>query len=260
MRRIAFAARRVMAASLVVLSVLPMKAGAAGVYENAAAEPAFLLSPRRPTLSADLDFSVNDPIEAAIYRVGATFPVRRAFAVGIEQNFVSVSDTTDIKSGIGDLTIRSSARVWAGKQKTLLLLGTMVTGTTKQEYFPYSSRTLDLIFSAAYVDTLGDVTAYVIGGRTWVNRSDVERPVDVRHNDAWRGSAGVAVGGGDVRGEGGTLYEYTVDHAERWLWYGAVSVIVTDAMVVRAGMQFETGEVTQRVSDWAANAGFTVRF
>jgi hypothetical protein len=260
MRRIATAARLVLAATVVILAARPMKAGAAGVYENAAAEPAFLLSPRHPTLFADLDFSVNDPVEAAIYRVGATFPLRKVFVVGLEQNFVSVSDTADIKSGIGDLTIRSSARAWASKRRALMLLGTMVTGTTKQEFFPYSSKTLDITLSAAYVDTLGDVTAYVIGGRTWVNRSDVERPLDVRHNDNWRGSAGVVVGGGDVRAAGGTLYTYTVDRAERWLWYGALSVSVTDPLVLRAGIQFETGEETQRVSDWAANAGFTVRF
>jgi hypothetical protein len=260
MRRIATAARLLSAAPLLVLFALPMKAGAAGVYENAAAEPAFLLSPRRPTLSADLDFSVNDPVEAAIYRVGATFPLRKVFVVGVEQNFVSISDSTDIKSGIGDLTIRSSARAWAGKQRALMLLGTMVTGTTKQEYFPYSSKTLDVTLSVAYVDTLGDIAAYAIGGRTWVNRSDVERPVDTRHNDNWRGSAGVTIGGGDVRAEGGTLYEYTVDHAKRWLWYGGISVIATDALVLRAGIQFETGAEAQRVSDWAANAGFTVRF
>jgi uncharacterized membrane protein YphA (DoxX/SURF4 family) len=42
MRRIARAARLVVAAPLVILSILPMKAGATGVYENAAAEPAFL--------------------------------------------------------------------------------------------------------------------------------------------------------------------------------------------------------------------------
>jgi hypothetical protein len=135
-----------------------------------------------------------------------------------------------------------------------------VTGTTKLEQFPYSSKTLDVQASVAYVDTLGDITAYAIGGYTWVNRNDVERPVDTRHTDNARGSAGVTVGGGDVRAEGGTLYEYTVDHAKRWMWYGAVSVIATDALVVRAGMQFETGEPAQRVSDWAANAGFTVRF
>ncbi|HKW13017.1 MAG TPA: hypothetical protein VJS69_00885 [Candidatus Krumholzibacteria bacterium] len=259
MRRIA-CARLIVAAPLAVLSLLPMKAGAAGVYENASAEPAFLLSPRRPTLSADLDFSSNDPIEAAIYRVGATFPLRKFFAVGLEQTFVSVSDTNQVKSGIGDLTIRSSARAWGGKQRALMLLGTIATGVTNQEFFPYSSKTLDLTVSAAYVDTLGDVSAYAIGGRTWVNRSETERPVDIQHSDNWRGSAGVGIGGGDVRALGGTIYEYTSDHTERWMWYGAVSVIFTDAMVLRGGIQFETGAETQRVSDWAANAGFTIRF
>jgi hypothetical protein len=260
MRRIAFAARLVVAASVVILSNQPMKAGAAGVYENASAEPAFLLSPRRTTLSADLDFSRHDPTEAAIYRVGAAFPMRKAFMMALEQTFVSVSDSSDIKSGIGDLIIRGSARMWGAPGRAFRLLGYLATGTTKQEYFPYSSKTLDISTSLAYTDSIGDMTVYGTLGRTWVNRSDAERPVDVRHTDCWRASGGVAIGSGDVRGLGGTLYEYTTDHAERWLWYGGVAVIASDAMVLRASIQFEVGEPVQRVSDWASSVGFTVRF
>jgi hypothetical protein len=260
MRRIACAARLVVAASAVMLLIASVKAGAAGVYENAASEPAFLLSPHRVTLSADLDFSHNDPIEAAVYRVGATFPLRSVFVAGVEQGFVSVSDTSDIKSGIGDLTVRGSVRALSRSHRAILLLGYLATGTTKQEYFPYSSKTFDISTSIAYVDTLGDATIYATGGRTWINRSDEERPVDTRHNDYWRGSAGVAVGGGDVRVGGGTLYEYTVDHAERWMWYGAVSVVASRELVLRASAQFETGSEAQRVSDWAGSLGFTVRF
>lgn len=260
MRRIARATRLVLAASAVILSWWPLKAGAAGIYENASAEPAFLLSPRRVTLSADLDFARKDPTEASIYRIGATFPLRAVFAIGLEQNFVSVSDDDGMESGVGDLTIRADARVWGTNQRSIVLLGYLSGGTTKQEFFPYSTRTLDFSTSLAYVDTLGNATAYAIAGRTFVNRNDAERPVDVAHSDTWRFSAGAAVGGGDVRGQLGTLYTYTNDHAERWMWYGAVSVIASDELVVRAGIQFETGEETQRVSDWSANAGFTVRF
>jgi len=259
MKRIA-AARLLAAALLAILANLPMKAGAAGVYENAVSEPAFLLAPRRATLSAGLDFSRNDPVDAAIYRVGATFPLRTAFMVGLEQTFVSVSDTSRIQSGIGDLTVRASARAWARNHRAVKLIGYLATGTTKQEYFPYSSKTLDISTSVAYVDTLGDASVYATFGRTWVNRIEEERPVDTRHNDCWRLGAGTAIGGGDVRAEGGTLYEYTVDHAERWLWYGGASVIATDRMVLRASLQFETGEEVQRVSDWATSLGFTVRF
>jgi hypothetical protein len=259
MRRIAWAARLVVAAPVVILSILPMKAGATGVYENAAAEPAFLLSPRRVTLGATLDFSSNQPVEASVYRIGANFPLRSAFMVGLDQTFVSVSDTL-IKSGIGDLTVRGSAHAWGNKKRSLFLLGYLATGTTQKEFFPYSSKTLDLSLSLAYVDTLGNATVYATGGRTAVNRSDVERPVDTRHTDYWRGSAGVAIGGGDVRGQGGTLYESTSDHAERWLWYGAVSVIASDAIVLRSSIQFEVGKEAQRVSDWAGSLGFTVRF
>lgn len=260
MRRITRATRLVLAASAVILSWWPMKAGAAGIYENAAAEPAFLLSPRRITLSADLDFASKDPTEASIYRIGATFPLRKFFTVGLEQNFVSVSDDDDVESGVGDLTIRADARVWGKNQRSVLLLGYLAGGTTKQEFFPYSTTTLDFSTSVAYVDTLGNVTAYAIAGRTFVNRNDSERPVDVAHTDNWRFSGGAAVGGGDVRTQLGTIYTYTGDRTERWMWYGQVSVIASDELVVRAGIQFETGEETQRVSDWSANAGFTVRF
>jgi hypothetical protein len=259
MRRIAWAARLGIAASVVILSI-PMKAGAAGVYENALAEPAFLLSPRQITLSADLDFSQNNPVEAAIYRIGAAFPLRSAFAAGLEQSFVSVSDTSDTRSGIGDLTVRGSARAWGRNGRAITLLAYLTAGTTKQEYFPYSSKTLDISTSLAYVDTLGDVTVYATGGRTWVNRKDDDRPVDLKHDDYWRGSAGMALGGGDVRAQGGTLYEYTADGAERWLWYGGVSVIASKEIVLRASAQVEVGKEAQRVSDWAANLGFTVRF
>jgi|SRR5688572_11402636 hypothetical protein len=260
MKRIAIAARLVVAASLASLAIVPTKAGAAGVYENAAAEPAFLLSPRRAALRADLDFSRNDPVEASLYRIGAVFPLRKVFAVGVEQTFVSRSDSTDIQGGIGDLYVRGSARAWGGDGWSVSFLGAFVTGTTKQEYFPYSSKTFDVNVSMAYVDSIGDLTVYTTAGRTWVNRVEATRPVNERHTDYWRGSAGVAIGSGDIRGTGGTLYMYNEDHSERWIWWSGLAFIVSDALVVRASFQKEVGEEVQRVSDWAASTGFTVRF
>lgn len=262
MKRIAVVARLVVAASVAIMANLPMKAGAAGVYENAAAEPAFLLSARKTTLRGDLDFSRNDPTEASIYRVGASFPLRNVFMVGLEQTFVSVTDSTAIKSGIGDLYIRASARAWRGNQRAFLLLAYLGTGTTKQEYFPYSSKTLDVSTSLAYVDSLGGVaTVYLTAGRTWVNRAETERPVDERHADYWRGSAGLSVDAGErATLQGGTLAEYTADHAKRWIWYGRIAARATDALSLHASFQKEVGEEAQRVSDWALSAGFTVRF
>lgn len=260
MKWIAVVTRLVVAASMVVLAHQPMKAGAAGVYENAAAEPAFLLSERRTSVRADLDFSRNDPTEASIYRVGAAFPLRNVFMLAVEQSFVSRSDSTDIQGGIGDFLVRGSARAWHGEGWAISLLGYLQAGTTKQEYFPYSSKTLDVSTSLAFVDSIGDLTAYATAGRTWVNRSEEERPVDQRHSDYWRGSAGVSVGSGDVRGHGGTLYENTSDDTARWIWWGGLSFHISDALLLRAGMQWEVGEDAQRVSDWAANTGFTVRF
>jgi hypothetical protein len=260
MKRIAVAARLVVAASLAILASLSDKAGAAGVYENAAAEPAFLLSPRRASVRADLDFSRNDPVEASIYRVGAAFPLRNPFMIGLEQTFVSRSDGEENKSGIGDLFIRMSARAWHGDNWSLSFLSYLQAGTTTQEYFPFSSKTLDVSLSAAFVDTLGDITVYATGGRTWINRSNEVRPVDERHADYWRGSAGASIGSGSVRASGGTLAQYTEDKAERWIWWGGLSYVASDALVVRTTFQREVGDESQRVSDWAASAGFTVRF
>lgn len=260
MRWLAVATRLFVVASMVALAYQPDEAGAAGVYENATAEPAFLLSARRVSLRADLDFSRNDPAEASLYRVGAVFPLRNVFMIGLEQTFVSVSDSSEIEGGIGDLSVRGSARAWHGDGWAVSFLASMVTGTTKQEYFPYSSKTLDLNASLAMVDSIGDLTVYATAGRTWINRTDDERPPDQRHSDYWRGSAGVSVGSGDVRGNGGLLYQYTTADTERWIWWGGVGFIASDALVLRASVQVETGEEAQRVSDWAASTGFTVRF
>jgi hypothetical protein len=260
MKRLAVATRLIAAATLAGIAQLPLEAGAVGVYENAAAEPAFLLSARRISLRADLDFSRNDATEASIYRVGAAFPLRAAFKVGLAQTFVSVSDSGGVQSGVGDLIIRGGARAWHGEGWTLSFLGYLATGTTQQEYFPYSSKTLDVSASVALVDTLGDVTLYATAGRSWINRTQTERPVDVRNADHWRGSAGAAVGSGDVRALGGTLYQLTDDDAERWMWWGGVAFIASDALVLHATFQKEMGEEARRVSDWAASAGLTVRF
>jgi hypothetical protein len=262
MKRIAVLARLVVAASMVILAGVPMKAGAAGVYENAAAEPAFLLSARRTTLRGDLDFSRNDPTEASIYRVGAAFPLRNVFMLGVEQTFVSVTDSTAIKGGIGDLYVRASARVWRGNGRAFLFLGYLAAGTTKQEYFPYSSETFDISTSLAYVDSLGGAaTIFVTAGRTWVNRSDTDRSAIDEHADNWRGSAGVSFDVGPrVALQGGALAEYTVHHAERWIPYGRVVTRATDALLLHASFQKEVGDEDQRVSDWAASAGFTVLF
>jgi hypothetical protein len=260
MKWIAVVTRLLVAASMVVLAYQPDKAGAAGVYENAAAEPAFLLSARRTSLRADLDFSRNDPTEASIYRVGAAFPLRNVFMLAVEQTFVSRSDSTGIEGGIGDFLVRASARAWHGDGWSVSFLGYLAAGTTKQEYFPYSSKTLDLSTSLAFVDSIGDVITYATAGRTWVNRSEDERPVDQRHTDYWRGSAGASIGSGDVRGHGGTLYENTSADTGRWIWWTGLSFDANDALILRAGMQWEVGKEEERVSDWAASTGFTVRF
>ena len=146
MKWIAVVTRLVVAASMVVLAHQPKKAGAAGVYENAAAEPAFLMSERRTSIRADLDFSRNDPVEASIYRVGAAFPLRNVFMLAVEQTFDSRSDSSSIEGGVGDFMVRASARAWHGDGWSLSFLGYLAAGTTKQDLFKAHYRGVRVSF------------------------------------------------------------------------------------------------------------------
>jgi len=261
MKRIAFAARLLVAALVAGLAIVPMKAGAAGVYENAAAEPAFLLSPRRIALRADLDFSRRDPTEASIYRIGAAFPLRSAFMVGLEQPFVSVSDSSGIESGIGDLLLRASAAVHRGHGWSISLLAFLASGTGSDTYFPFSSQTLDVSLSLACADTVGAATLYATAGRTWVNRERSGVPEDERQTDNWRGSAGVRVDVGPhavVRG--GALYLDFNGDPHRAILYAGTGFDATASVSLGVDIQTEVGPASQRVSDWAATAGVTILF
>jgi hypothetical protein len=260
MKRIAFAARLMVAALVASLVSVPMGAGAAGVYENASAEPAFLLSPRRVTLRADIDFSRRDPTEASVYRLTGAFPLRAAFTVGLEQPFVSVSDSSGIRSGIGALLLRASATLHRGDRWSLSLLSYLATGTGTDTCFPYSSRSLDVSLSLAWADSVGPAVLYAIAGRTWVNREESGVPEDERQDDYWRGSAGITVDVGSSAMRGGVLYQDYAGDPQRTILYAGTGFDATTAIAFGVDFQTEVGPEAQRVSDWAGSASVTIRF
>jgi hypothetical protein len=261
MHRTVFAAWLLAAASTALLSAIPPRAGAAGVYENAAAEPAFLLSPRRIVLHADFDYAGGDDTDASIYRIGASFPLRSAFMVAIEQPFVAVSSGEAIESGIGDLWLRGSARLWRGLGRSFSLVGFAGTGTGSHSYFPYSSQTFDISTSAGYVDTLGTVTAYAIAGYAWVHREKELEAPDARHTDSWRASAGAVIGL-DARSalRLGALHMDYKSGTRRDLLFAGAGRDATETLRMALDVQAEIGPESQRVSDWSASASATIRF
>jgi hypothetical protein len=261
MHRTVFAAWLLAAASTAIVTALPLKAGAAGVYENAAAEPAFLLSLRCFQLHADFDYAGGDGTDASIYRLRATFPLRSAFMLAVEQPFVAVSSGEEIDSGIGDLWLRASARLWRGDGRAVSLLGFAGTGTGSQVYFPYSSQTFDVSASAGYLDSLGAVTAYATAGYAWVNREKEGYGSDTRHTDSWRASAGavLAVGARSAARVGALLIDYK-SGSRRGLVAAGAGRDATETLHLQLDAQAEVGPESQRVSDWAASLTATIRF
>jgi hypothetical protein len=254
MHRFVIAAWAFAAATSGFLLAGPGKSGAAGIFENASAEPAFLLSGRRITLSGVFDYSRGPATDASIYRVAATFPLRNAFMVGIDQPFVAVSDDEDIASGIGDLWLRASARLWRGQGRHLALLGYVNTGSGDRDFFPYSSQTLDVSASLAYADSIGAITVYGMFGNTWVHREQQGGSDDVRHTDHWRASAGVAMALGPRVGvwAGGRIEDYR-SGARRDLVYALSRFVLAPTLRLDAEFQAELGPEEQRVGDWATS-------
>lgn len=261
MHRPAIAAWAFAAATSAVILAGSGKAGAAGIFENASAEPAFLLSERRITLSGAFDYSHGGGPEASIYRVAAYFPVRSAFMVAVEQPFVAVSGGDSLESGIGDLWVRGSARLWRGDGRHVTLLGHFNAGTGDEAYFPYSSQTVDVSASLAYADSLGALTVYGMVGSVWVNQEKGGYSDDVHHTDHWRASAGLVLAMGpraDVWA-GGRIEEYR-SGSRRDLVFAMARIGFTPALRLDLGAQAELGPESQRVDDWAASVGATVKF
>ena len=264
MHRTRFAAWQFAAAWAVVLAIGtigPDQAGAAGVYENASAEPAFLLSERRVHVRAEFDYSHGDAMDGTVYRLTAVFPLRNAFAVAIEQPFVAISSDSVVDSGIGDLVVRGSARLWRGDGRALTLLGYLGAGTGEVRLFPYSSQTFDVSMSLGYADSLGAVTLYALFGNTWVHQEKDGVPDDQRHTDYWKASGGViAALGGGIALRAGILHEDYRTDANRNLCFGGVGFDAAPTLRIELAGQAEVGSESQRVSDWAASLGAVVRF
>ncbi|HEU4929282.1 MAG TPA: hypothetical protein VFU38_05580, partial [Candidatus Krumholzibacteria bacterium] len=57
-----------------VLTILPIRADAAGVYENAATESALLVSPSQLTVRATIEVGAGHDLDATMFRISGVFP------------------------------------------------------------------------------------------------------------------------------------------------------------------------------------------
>lgn len=257
MHRIGVAA--CVAAALAIVVCAFHEAGAAGIYEDAPAESAFLLCPRQITVRATLEVT-SGGAEGSVYRLLAAFPVRSAFFVSIDQPFVALTDSS-IETGLGDLRLRARARLFGGSGRTFCLLGYLSGGTGDTRFFPYSSQTIDVNTSAGYADSLGALTVWAIAGYTWINNVPDNEVVAAACTDYLRVSAGasLALGSRTAIGAGALSLSYEND-ARRDLVFATASSQLTAALALFADAQFETGPVGERVNDWGAIVGVSVGF
>ncbi len=249
-------------AGAIAMTVIPIRADAAGVYENAATESALLISPQRMTARATVEIGESPGMDATLFRVLGAFPVRSWFLFWVEMPFVSVTDSDGIESGPGDLLLRGRARVWGSNGRALSLLATVGTGTGNTRFFPYSSQTLDILTSVGFVDSIGAAQPFAIVGYQWVNRADeADYTDDTQPANHARVTAGTDFDLGpksDLRG--GVMFHWYSTGAQRTLVFAGASYDWTPMFQLGAEGQIEVGDEAQRVGDWSLTAGLKVQF
>lgn len=251
--------RGVLAVTLLVAALVPREADSAGVYENAAAESAFLLAPQRVMLRASLEVSRGDSLDGSIYRIYAAFPARSAFLVAVEQPLVTASDGPNIDSALGGLMVRLRARI-LGKRHVLWGVGSLDTGTGDTRLFPYSSESVEIAMGLAYTDSIGTFDIFAIAGYVWAQR--IPESLTGLQDDHTRFTAG----GGIRLGENGALRAgfTTMDFggldARRDIYFAGAGYRWTDAARFFLEGQFEMGPREQRASNWATTAGIAILF
>ncbi len=249
-------------ACAIAAAVLPIRADAAGVYENAATESALLVSPQRTVVRGTVEIGSGGGVNATMFRILGAFPARSWFLFWVEMPLVSVSDAEGIESGPGDFIARARARVWGADGRALSILAKVGTGTGNERFFPYSSQTLDINTSVGFVDSVGAVQPFAIVGYEWVNRVDEARYTDdTRPANHVRATAGVDFDLGE-RSDlcGGAMQHWYSTGAVRTLLFAGGSYDWTPMFRLLTEGQIEVGPEGQRVGDWSLTAGLSVLF
>lgn len=244
------------------LAVSPISARGAGVYEDAAGTAGFLLAPQRASAHSTLTRTNAAGLDASIFTLDATFPVRPWLLLQVEQPFIALSDSTDIETGFGDLAIRARARVAGGKGRALSLYAGWRTGSGTTRLFPYASQTFDLGLGLGYADTLAaaiDVWALATGVSVKRRLKGFPGASALADFARLNGGVGLHVGAGlTVRaGASGLFYR---GGAARAIYFGELGLGPSPAIELRVGAHAEAGDRADRVSDSAIFASVSTYF
>lgn len=243
------------------LAVSPATARGAGVYEDAAGTAGFLVAPQRASTHSTLTRTNAAGLDASIFTLDATFPVRSWLLLQVEQPFVALSDSTDIRRAFGDLAVRARARLAGGGGRMVALYAGWRTGSGSTRVFPYASQSFDLELGLGYVDTLATVDLWALATGVSVKRRPEGFPGASGLNDFARlnGGAGLRLGGGfSVRaGASDLLFR---GGAVRTIYFGEVGIHTSPPVELRLGAHVETARRSDRVSDSAIFASVYAYF
>jgi hypothetical protein len=253
---------RGLAPVVVVLALLaaPRPSLAAGLYLDATGAVTFLNSPQNRALTGRLARTEGTDPDATIYLLDVTLPVRDYALVEVDIPFIAL-EQQDVERGLGDVTLRARARLFARPTRKLFLVSSLRTGSGTTRVYPFASQSIDIEAGLAYVDTLSYFDWWISATGAWVLREPEGIPEDQAHGNFGRFGLGFDVTAvksmrfglgatGAVFGEGRTRLVYlAVVRYERSQWLG-----------LSIALQAEGGKEEYRVGDGAVTAGIRVNY
>lgn len=250
--------------ALVIVMVLGLcpwigTAYAVGVYQDAADHAAFLIVPHKRAISSNITRTNDNDEDASVFTIAASYPLRSYLLVSLEQTYITLSRSTDIRNGFGDLRLRARARLFNRGGRAVRLAGIFRTGSGTRRLFPYSSQSVDLGLGLSYVDTLETVHVWGELGGALVYRAP-ENLIDADvHEDFGHVSAGTIL---PVTAKLNLSVGFTAlvfrSGGARELYYSSVEYGHSDATRFIFAVHAEAGKEEERISDLSLSAGIRI--
>jgi hypothetical protein len=230
----------------------PREARAIGVYEDAVGQAGFLFAPHRGAIRAAAIRTNDSDLDASMFSVAASYPLRPNLLLQLEQPYITVIDPSDIESGFGDLHARARLHLLGGGGRVLHAIGGLRLGTGTRRLFPYASQSFDMELALGYVDTLDVLHIWAMAGGGVVKRLPNALSDPPLHEDFARMGGGLAFPFGSAfhlrLGISGVLFR---SGGARELYFSQLQYRHSSSLELRASAHAEAGESVERVSDLA---------
>lgn len=238
---------------------LSRTAHASGVYEDTAAEAAFLLAPHQNSLSSRIVRTNGDSKDASIFVLSGAYPLRSYLLVDFEQTYVTVSAPGNIKRGFGDLRLRARARLFHREGRALRLTSAFRTGSGSVRLFPYASQSMDLELGLSYTDTLEAIHFWGVFGGAMVKREPEQLVEAKKHENFGRLCAGITLpmtsGMGVNVGMTALLFR---SGGGREIYMASLEYAFSESTRLVLAVHAEAGKREERISDLALSAGIRI--